>query len=209
MNSFFPYLLGEVYVPCIHRMPGGVIVGDSGLCCGPAFNVMCDVDCSSAITSHCLFVHTSISLSKRDACNFWVFHGQKKLFERGVKIHSNKTRWSVLNSSDFVPSFVNCARKIRLVFYLLLTVWGCASCEWRGESRFCLVFNRWTFYNLWCMVKFWYHRLRFRLLPFPIDWTTDFFGLSILWRPYKVLIFLVHKSSTQPLFSCPTDIFNT
>ena len=27
---------------CIHRMPGGVIVGDSGpCCCGPAFNVMC------------------------------------------------------------------------------------------------------------------------------------------------------------------------
>ena len=34
----------------------GVIVGDSGLCCcGPVFNVMCDVNCSSAITSHCLF----------------------------------------------------------------------------------------------------------------------------------------------------------
>ena len=33
-------LLGGVYVPCIYRMPGGVIVGDSGLCCcGPAFNV--------------------------------------------------------------------------------------------------------------------------------------------------------------------------
>ena len=44
-------LLGRVYVPCIHRMPGGVIVGDSGLCCcGPAFNVMCDINCSSAIT---------------------------------------------------------------------------------------------------------------------------------------------------------------
>ena len=25
-------LLGGVYVPCIHRMPGGGIVGDSGLC---------------------------------------------------------------------------------------------------------------------------------------------------------------------------------
>ena len=33
-------ILGGVYVPCIYRMPGGVIVGDSGLrCCGPAFNV--------------------------------------------------------------------------------------------------------------------------------------------------------------------------
>ena len=33
-------LLGGVYVHCIYRMPGGVIVGDSGLCCyGPAFNV--------------------------------------------------------------------------------------------------------------------------------------------------------------------------
>ena len=31
---------GGVYVPCIYRMPGGVIVGNSGLCCcGPAFNV--------------------------------------------------------------------------------------------------------------------------------------------------------------------------
>ena len=27
-------------VPCIYRMPGGVNVGDLGLCCcGPAFNV--------------------------------------------------------------------------------------------------------------------------------------------------------------------------
>ena len=51
-------LLGGVYVRCTHRMPGGVIVGDSGLCCccGPAFNVMCDVDCSSAVTSHCLLI---------------------------------------------------------------------------------------------------------------------------------------------------------
>ena len=33
--------------------PGGVIVGDSGLCrCVPF--PMCDVNCSSAITSHCL-----------------------------------------------------------------------------------------------------------------------------------------------------------
>ena len=33
-------LLDGVYVPCIYRTPGGVIVGDSGLwCCGPAFNV--------------------------------------------------------------------------------------------------------------------------------------------------------------------------
>ena len=31
---------GVVYVPCIYRMPGGVIVGASGLCCcGPAFSV--------------------------------------------------------------------------------------------------------------------------------------------------------------------------
>ena len=38
-------------------MPGGVIVGDSSLCCcGPAFNVMCDVNCSSAITSHRLLI---------------------------------------------------------------------------------------------------------------------------------------------------------
>ena len=30
-------LLGGVYVPCVCRMPGGVIEGDSGLCCcGPA-----------------------------------------------------------------------------------------------------------------------------------------------------------------------------
>ena len=33
-------ILGGIYVPCIYRMPGGVIVGDSGLCCcGSAFNV--------------------------------------------------------------------------------------------------------------------------------------------------------------------------
>ena len=29
-------VLAGVYVPCIYRMPGGVVVGDSGLCCsGP------------------------------------------------------------------------------------------------------------------------------------------------------------------------------
>ena len=29
-------LLGGIYVPCIYRTPGGIIVGDSGLCCcGP------------------------------------------------------------------------------------------------------------------------------------------------------------------------------
>ena len=26
-------LLGGVYVPCSNRMPGGVLVGNSGLCC--------------------------------------------------------------------------------------------------------------------------------------------------------------------------------
>ena len=37
-------LLCGVYVPCIYRMPGGVMVGDSGLCCcGPAFNVWCQL----------------------------------------------------------------------------------------------------------------------------------------------------------------------
>ena len=34
-----------VYVPCIYRMPGGVIVGDLGLCS------MCDINFLSAITS--------------------------------------------------------------------------------------------------------------------------------------------------------------
>ena len=50
-------LLGGVCVRCIHRMPGEVIVGDSGLCCcGLAFIVICDVNCWSAITSHCLLI---------------------------------------------------------------------------------------------------------------------------------------------------------
>ena len=54
---FLGCLLGGDYVCCVHRMPGGVIEGDSGLCCcGPAFNVMCDVNCSSAITSHCMLL---------------------------------------------------------------------------------------------------------------------------------------------------------
>ena len=35
-HPFFKGRLGGVYVPCINRMPGGVIVGDSGLCCVPA-----------------------------------------------------------------------------------------------------------------------------------------------------------------------------
>ena len=38
--SIYLSSLGGVYVPCTYLMPGGVIVGDSGLCCyGPAFNV--------------------------------------------------------------------------------------------------------------------------------------------------------------------------
>ena len=44
-------LLGGVYVPCSNSMPGGVIVGDSGLCSVPL-----DVNCSSAITSNCLLI---------------------------------------------------------------------------------------------------------------------------------------------------------
>ena len=56
-SFFWGCLLGGVYVHCIHRMPGGVIIGDLGLCrCGPAFKVMCDVNCSSVFTSHCLLV---------------------------------------------------------------------------------------------------------------------------------------------------------
>ena len=39
-NRITGCLLGGVYVPCIYCLPGGVIVGDSGLCCyGPVFNV--------------------------------------------------------------------------------------------------------------------------------------------------------------------------
>ena len=71
--------LGGVYVRCIHRMPGGVIVGDSGLCsCGPALNVMCDVKCSSAITSHCLLmsrhVLSCLSVKVRLSTCFAVCH---------------------------------------------------------------------------------------------------------------------------------------
>ena len=40
-TSFFEDLLDGVYVPCINRMPGGVIVGDSGLCrCAPVQSAM-------------------------------------------------------------------------------------------------------------------------------------------------------------------------
>ena len=60
------HLLGGVYVPCMYRMPGGVIVGDSGLCCcGPACNAIGDVNCSSVITSHCL-----LSIQKRSKASF-------------------------------------------------------------------------------------------------------------------------------------------
>ena len=50
--------LGEfMYVVFIACQVCGVIVGDSSLCCcGPVFNAMCDVNCSSAITSHCLLI---------------------------------------------------------------------------------------------------------------------------------------------------------
>ena len=65
-------LLGGV--PCIHRMSGGVIVGDSGLYCGPAFNVMCDVNCSSAIISHCLLILKVFSNMMYECCEHEVLH---------------------------------------------------------------------------------------------------------------------------------------
>ena len=41
---YLVFILGGVYVPCINRMPGGVIVGDAGLCCCvPTFNVLLDL----------------------------------------------------------------------------------------------------------------------------------------------------------------------
>ena len=50
-------LVEFMYVVFIAWAPGGVIVGDSSLYwCGPAFNVMRDVNCSSAIASHCLLI---------------------------------------------------------------------------------------------------------------------------------------------------------
>ena len=45
---------GGVHVPCIHRMPGGL----GSLIVGCWFN-RCGVDCSSAITSHCLLIQSS------------------------------------------------------------------------------------------------------------------------------------------------------
>ena len=33
VEMFLGCLLGGVYQPCVYRMQGGVIVGDSGLCC--------------------------------------------------------------------------------------------------------------------------------------------------------------------------------
>ena len=45
------FLVEFMYLVFIYRMPGIVIVGDSGLCrCGSAFDIMCDVNCSRAIT---------------------------------------------------------------------------------------------------------------------------------------------------------------
>ena len=56
-------LLGGVYVPCIYCMPGGVILGDSGLLlCACS---MCDANCSSAVTPHCLCWDTESSFLAR------------------------------------------------------------------------------------------------------------------------------------------------
>ena len=49
-HSLWECLLGGVSVPSINRMPGGVIVGDSGLCCS------CDGKCPSTINFLCWFV---------------------------------------------------------------------------------------------------------------------------------------------------------
>ena len=50
----YSHLLGGVYVPCIYRMPDGVIIGNSGSLLRS--RSMCDVDSSSAIASHCLLI---------------------------------------------------------------------------------------------------------------------------------------------------------
>ena len=56
--SLVVFIYIYIYVVFIAWQLGGVIVGDPGFCCcGPAFNVMCDVNCSNAaITSHCLLI---------------------------------------------------------------------------------------------------------------------------------------------------------
>ena len=55
LNNVEDVSLVEFYVHCIYRMPGGGIVGDSGLCgCGPVQCVTSIV--SSAITSLCLLI---------------------------------------------------------------------------------------------------------------------------------------------------------
>ena len=61
---FWGRLLGGVYVPCSHRMPGGVCYRRrlrSLLLCACS---TCDVNWSSAITSHCLLNSCLYSLSK-------------------------------------------------------------------------------------------------------------------------------------------------
>ena len=67
-------ILGGVFVFCIYRRSGGVIVGDLGLCCcGPALNVSVSDGqyyCSSADyfplfvdrTSHCILRYYIVSL---------------------------------------------------------------------------------------------------------------------------------------------------
>ena len=46
-------LLGGVFVPCIYHMPGGYGRQLVSLLCACS---MCDVNCSSSITSHCLLI---------------------------------------------------------------------------------------------------------------------------------------------------------
>ena len=63
-------LLGGVYVPCINRMPGGVIVGDSGLCCCvPVVHVMLIV-WALLIPFVCLIQHSS-NVHEIIRCHCW------------------------------------------------------------------------------------------------------------------------------------------
>ena len=73
---FWDGLLGRVYVPCLYRMPGGVIVGDSGLCC--CVPVQCVTSIVRAQLLQALFVESTLNLSRSHSVS--IIHSEASLY---------------------------------------------------------------------------------------------------------------------------------
>ena len=109
----FQYVaLVECMYPVFNRVLGGVIVGDSGslLLCACLCS-MCDVNCSSAITSHCLLIlFSSVSAwATRLSTGCYEIHSS----EDGVRLTTTwRGHWKRSHTQSFLP--MDCTSMLRV-----------------------------------------------------------------------------------------------